>query len=255
MTMRHLFNKQTQSIKKTQIQEKTKILTILKDNWYYIIIVLLINGLYFSSDFLPTRTSEFIDAKKVYSASIVKVTDALNVVKKEAEGTLAMKNYENAKKLKNIEKTKYYNYKDSIKFLSFNDFWQFLYEFGKSFPYLLLLIFLQFWFLTRRKINIGMMFLISSFLCLSIFKMFWIFHPFQDLSKPSYYIISIVTTFLLFAALYTINQYKKTTVQRLHLKTKKLQEQKEKLLIHTILNSKDEAKKKEILEYLENNMA
>ncbi|MDB0602308.1 hypothetical protein PL373_14395 [Tenacibaculum maritimum] len=223
---------------------------ILRDNWYYLIIVLVSNTLYFSSDFLPERTEEFKQAKKVYSNSIDSVTSALDIVKIEAQGTLSMNKYEKAKKIKEIEKQKYYDFKNSLIFFSFNDFWQFLYEFGKSFPYLLLLLFLEFWFLTREKINKGIVLLIASFLCLSLFKMYWIFQPLPDVSKVIYFLIALLTSTLVCHGMFYISKYRKGAIKKLQTENDKLEEIREKLIIHTILHSNPE-KKQEILDYIE----
>jgi hypothetical protein len=215
-----------------------------------VLIVLFANAMYFSSDYLPDRTDTYLELRKKYKAYETSEQNSLKDVLKASEGTLLYKKYVAQKEIKEKSEAVFYKYTDSIKFFSFNDFWQFLYEFGKSFPFLILLLILQFWFLTRQKRNIGMIFLTTSFLCLSIFKMYWIFQPFLDVSKASYYLISLITSVTLILSVSFLSKSKITLVQKLKSKNDKLEEIREKLMIHTILHSNPE-KKKEILDYIE----
>lgn len=200
---------------------------------------------YFSSEYIERYSESYMEAKKKYQSSIEGVSSALDVIKKEAEGTVAYANYKNAKKAKDKAKESFYKIKKSERFFGFKSIWNFLYEFGPTacfFVVFLVLLFRSFYF---ERDNIGIKFLLGVMLCLLIFKFYWIFQPFQDISKLSYYLMTIFTATLIVLAVSLITKYQENYINSL--KSKYLN-----LVKFTFINTKPE-KKKEMLDFLEEN--
>jgi hypothetical protein len=61
----------------------------------------------------------------------------------------------------------------------------------------------------------GYILLHTTILSITIFYLFWIFQPFQDLSKFSYYLMSIITGVVISCSIYLMSKYKFTDTGKL----------------------------------------
>tara|TARA_B110000967_G_C18764388_1_gene499573 strand:- start:268 stop:1008 length:741 start_codon:yes stop_codon:yes gene_type:complete len=240
--MSNLFLKYKQSTKTTLTREKTKIQKIqLKKLSYYFLSVFCVL-IYFSSEYVDKDNKDVKNAKSEYQTYIDSVSSAYKLVLKQAEGTLAFDNYKNILDKKQVSKAAYFKAKKENRVFGFNDIWQFLYEFGPAFCFFiafLCLLFRSFYFESK---NIGIKFLIISMLSLLCFKFYWIFQPFQDLSKISYYIMTIFTVSLIVLAVWLITKYEEHYINVL--KSKYLN------LVKFTFNNTKEERRKEMLSIL-----
>ena len=194
------------------------------------------------SEYVPKHNEDVKNAKLEYQTYIDSVSSAYKLVLKQAEGTLAFNNYKKILEKKQVSKAAYFKAKKENRVYGFNDIWQFLYEFGPTCCFFLTFLFLLFRSFYFESKNIGIKFLIICMLSLLSFKFYWIFQPFQDLSKISYYMMTIFTVSLIVLAVRLITKYEEHYINVL--KSKYLN------LVKFTFNNTKEEKRKEMLSML-----
>lgn len=200
----------------TQTMTAGLILTILKTKNIitFLIAIICITSLY-SFEFFQNFSKEYEHAKSEYQIEIDNVKNTLTEVKKEAKGSEAYNNYVKAKAQKSIAKKNYFNVKDKEQFLGFKSFQLFAAQFGPMlcfFIYILYMIFRAFYF--DRK-NVGVKVLHGLILTGPIFYFYWIFQPFQDVSKVTYYFMTFVSATVVVFAVFLITKYQDHRINRL----------------------------------------
>ena len=221
---------------------KTKIQKIKpkKLSFYFIGVFCVL--IYFSSEYVDKYNKDVKNAKTEYQYYIDSVSSAYKLVLKQAEGTLAYNNYQTVLNKKQKSKANYFKVKKENRVYGFIGLFQFLYEFGPAFCFFIVflcLLFRSFYFESK---NIGIKFLLISMLSLLCFKFYWIFQPFQDLSKISYYIMTIFTVSLIVLAVWLITKYEEHYINVL--KSKYLN------LVKFTFNNTKEERRKEMLSML-----
>lgn len=248
--MKTYLDKKNKQLKKTIPQHQTeteeRIQTIQKGKKFLPYILALFFGLLFTSHkFFDTYSQEFKEAKTVYQKDIDKVTAALNVVKKEAEGTLAYQNYLKARDAKDVSKKKYFAIKKEEKVYGFKSFHFWVERFSMFlgfFIYALINLFRSYYF---ERNNVGMKFLHGSIIAVCMFYFFWIFQKYQDYSDVTYYLITVLFAGGIVLAVSLITKYQKHYINTLKFKYLNL-------VKFTFINTKPE-KKQEMLDLLEQN--
>ncbi|CAL2081203.1 hypothetical protein [Tenacibaculum sp. 190524A02b] len=208
---------------------------------YFTFLICII--LYFGSDFIPKYNKEYFKAKEVYDVTKKKNTKALTKLKEYSKNTQLYQDYLDVNKEKNLA---FKNYKKEQKNNEVNGFIS-LKVFLERFS-LILLIFLYAMHnliksLYYEQKNIGNLIIHGIIISVCVFNFFWIFQKFQNFSKVTYLLMTLLTALFVVIAVYLITKRKKTYVNTV--KDRMLQIAKKALL-----NSRPE-KRKEMLDFIE----
>ena len=201
----------------TQEGQEKKILTIQRARilFTYIIALVCLTSL-FSFEFINDYSDEFFIAKNLYQKEIDNVTESLAKIKKSAENTELYKNYTDAKARKNIAKKEYFKIKEEESVFGFKNKKIFLAELGPMICFFIYIIFMIYRSFYNDKNNIGILLLHATVLTGPIFYFYWIFQPFQDVSKFSYYFATFLTAVSSTIAVYFISKYQSNKVDKLN---------------------------------------
>ncbi|CAL2105669.1 conserved membrane hypothetical protein [Tenacibaculum sp. 190524A02b] len=189
--------------------------------------------LFYSHQFIPEFDKEYKQAEQLYNEAKKKNTLALTKIKEYSKGTILYQEYKEvnaAKKeaFKNwnkvIEKNKVFGFK-SIRY--------FIERFG-----LMLCIFMYALYnliksYLREPKNIGAKFIHTFIISITFFYFYWIFQQFQDVSRFTYYFMTVFSAILVTLAVYLITKYNKDRIT-------KLRQQLLKVSLHSLRNVRPE---------------
>ncbi|MFL0083029.1 hypothetical protein V2647_03790 [Tenacibaculum maritimum] len=233
-----------------QTQGITQILKTNKQTIFFLFLSILLVLTYFSSELVSEYNDYYYAAKFKYQRKL----DTLKIYHKKvielAEKNEIIKAYKAKYIEKNKAKKKFKEAKEDAKVFGFNDYWHFSYIVGRAFYKFILIGFLLIYFLSKNRKNKGMLMMLFTCFSLTLFEIYWAFQPFKDVSKFSYYIISLNTTIFLTYSFIFFKKNVKSKYDKLKEENRKLENVRERLLIQTILHSPEE-KKKEILDFIE----
>lgn len=195
-------------------EEQIPTIQKVKKLFPYILAIICITSFY-SFEFFNGFSDEFFASKKEYQLKIDKVTASLSKIKEYSKNTEAYQEYLQAVEAKNIAKKKYFEVKKSDRFFGFKTTRTFLVQFGPMlclFMYALYMLFRSFYF---EKKNNGMKFLHGLLLTGPMFHFYWIFQPFQDVSKMSYYFMTVFSVIMVVFTIYLITKYRNHRINKL----------------------------------------
>ncbi|CAM1357624.1 hypothetical protein [Tenacibaculum halocynthiae] len=195
-------------------EEKSQTIQKVKSFFPYILAIVCVASLY-SFEFFQNFSDEFVASENKYKASIKNVTTALNKVKNEATETEAYAEYLKAREIKDKFKSEYYKIRKEEKVFGFKSLQLFMAEFGPMlcfFMYSLYMLFRSFYF---EKKNNGMKFLHGLILTGPIFYFYWMFQPFQDVSKMFYYFMTVFSVIMMVFTIYLITKYRNHRINKL----------------------------------------
>ncbi|CAA0204075.1 membrane hypothetical protein [Tenacibaculum maritimum] len=227
-----------------KIQEEGNLIQIIqkvKSVLVYLIAIVCITSL-FSFEFLNGYSDGFLLSKSKYEKEINNVKKALAEVKRISKNTREYEGYLKAKTVKNETKILYLELKKKEEVFGFDNKKIFLAQFGSMFCFLIYGLFMLFRSFRKEKKNFGIKILHATILIGPIFYMYWIFQPFQDVSRASYYFVAVVSTFLVVLAVYLITKHKRDKINY-------LQENLLEVARFTFKNTKPE-KREEMLEMI-----
>ncbi|KAB1159763.1 hypothetical protein F7018_05490 [Tenacibaculum aiptasiae] len=167
---------------------------------------------FFSFEFVPNFSEEYIVARDNYKLEIKKVAKALDKVKKQAKGTVAYEKYLETKNIKDLAKKEYYEIKKEESYFGFKSFQLFLGEFGPWFCFFVYIFFMLYRSFILKENNLALRLLHSIMLIGPLFYFYWIFQPFQDLSKVSYYFAALISTLLIVLTIFFYTKIKKDKI-------------------------------------------
>lgn len=192
---------------------KTRISVTKNFSSYFLAIVCIV--LFFSYEYVPKYSDAYTKAIAKHKKDVNKVSSALKIITKKAEGTIEYTNYKKLEDQKNKSKKRYLLLKKEERFFNFKSIKFFLYEFGGNFCWFCFLIYILFRSFYFERKNIGIKALYCVMMSFVIFKFFWIFQQFQDLSKASYYFITLFTSALIITATWLITRYRNNYINHL----------------------------------------
>ncbi|WBX78322.1 hypothetical protein PG911_08690 [Tenacibaculum ovolyticum] len=134
----------------------------------------------------------------------------MNKLKEFSKESEAYSNYLLSKKITDKAWDELKKVKSNDKVFGFTNLQQFLGEFGWVFGLFIYSVFNILRSLTAINKERGYILLHTTILSITIFYLFWIFQPFQDLSKFSYYLMSILTGVVISCSIYLMSKYKFT---------------------------------------------
>ncbi|CAA0202097.1 conserved membrane hypothetical protein [Tenacibaculum maritimum] len=196
------------NMKMTQTIQKIKSVLV------YLIAIVCITSL-FLFEFLNGYSDGFLLSKSKYEKEINNVKKALSRVKSISKNTKEYKGYLKAKTAKNEAKKLYLKAKKEEEFFGFRNKKVFLAKFGSMFCFLIYGLFMLFRSFKSDKKDLGLLVLHGVVLTGPIFYMYWIFQPFQDVNRVSYYFVSVISTFLVVLAVYLITKHKRDKINYL----------------------------------------
>ena len=219
-----------------------------KTNKKYIkyILAILFGASFFSFEFVPNFSDNYYKAEAKAQEAKKMNAIALSKVKDYAKGTAIYNDYLKANKKKKEVFANYNNIVDKEKvfgFKSFHIFWERFVFTLMIFIYSIYNLFRSFYF--ERK-NVGsklMHFFVINF---CMFYFFWIFQQFQDFSKLTYYLLTIISSAVIVFVVYFITKYQEHYINV-------LKRNYRDLAFFSILNTKKE-KQKEVFELIEKNI-
>lgn len=222
-----------------------KIRNIVKDYYIYVILCVLLTGMFFGFEYLPKHSKEYYTVKKEVKKVIKANNFWLKKLKKKAIGSEEHNNYLTANREKKIAVDKYEALIKYEKVKRFKTIRIFFKEFGSYFGFFLYALFNLFQSFTKRKNNAIKLFH-TYLLGICIFFMYWAVQPFEDLSKFSYYFVSIFSTLIMLTSVFLIVKTRKTKIQ-------KLEAQKKEIAKFAYLNIPED-KNDEMIDVLDKNL-
>ncbi|WP_348747804.1 hypothetical protein [Tenacibaculum sp. 190524A02b] len=177
---------------------------------------------FFAFEFAPDKTKAYQEAKANHLERKKARTLALSKVKEAAKDTEVYKLYLKEKKATNEAWLEYLEVRKKEKFLGFRSFQQFLGELGWVLGLFIYALFNLFRSYVEEKQNKGIIVLHGTLIIIACFYLYWIFQPFQDVNKISYYIMAVLTGLLVCSAVYLMAKYKFTQVHKLQLTIRNL---------------------------------
>ncbi|WP_438423211.1 hypothetical protein [Aquimarina macrocephali] len=214
-------NKETAS---TRVVEETTspVTTKIKNNIIYYIIAMVCSVAFFVHEFVPKNSQEYKDIVAKHSQAKSKRTEALNILKKSAEGTVAHNNYQKEKNNTDKVWEEYLVIEKEEHFLNFDNFKQFLGEFGWAFGLLIYSIFnIVMVQLRKRNSKTGETILHSTLLFISLYFINWTVLP-GDYEKTTYIAFALAMTVLITFSVYLLLKAKTRYVNSLLLNIKDL---------------------------------
>lgn len=176
----------------------------------------------------------------------------LKKVKNNDKGSEDHNNYLKANKEKAIIVDNYDEIKESEKVKRFNTIRIFLKEFGGYLGFFFYALFNLYYSLSKRKQN-AINLIHSYILGICVFFMYWAIQPFEDITKFSYYFISLVSSAMVVYATYLYTKYRKTEIQKLETQKAQLQTQKKEIAKFAYLNVPDD-KNDEMIDVLDKHL-
>ncbi len=216
---------------KAEKREKTR---KAKNSHYYVLALICATSL-FSFEFFPDETIEHKEVTQEWRKNKKERTNTLAKVKELAKGSPEYIAYIKAAKKTNTsyEKLKQVR-KDNI-FFGFTNKQQFFGEFGPMlcfFMYALFNLFRSFYFERKNK---GVKIFHGIIIAGTLFYFFWIFQTFQDFSKATYYLMTLLSAGMVVLAIHFITKYQEHYINRLK---KNLRD----LVAFTFVNTKQDKK-------------
>ena len=235
------------------MEGKTQTIQKLTKNIITYLVAILFVTSFFSFEFLKNFSDSYYTAQTEYKNEIKKVKTELEKVKELTKNTPEYAAYKLADSKKNIAKKEYFRIKKLENFFGFKSFQLFVGEFA---PWLTILIYVIYMlikdFYSHEKKS-GTIILHFAVLTGPLFYLYWIFQPFQDLSKFSYYLITALSSLLIVFSVYLFSRYKKTKIQKLEAQKAQLQSQKKEIATFAYLNIPED-KSDEMIDVLDKNL-
>ncbi len=196
------------------ILETMKNPNIFKDILLYILFI-FIGILFYLHAFIPTDSKELIALKKEHIKAKQKRTKALDKIKEYSKNTAIYQEYLVEKENARLTWDRLKEEAENQKVFAFKSIQPFIERFG-----LILCIFVYALFnLVRsfyREPKVVFTKITHSFiLSICFFHFYWIFQTFQDVSKPSYILITLFSALFIYLAVYIITKRKKLYVDEI----------------------------------------
>lgn len=186
----------------SRLQIWTKIRKILT----YLLLVFCATSFY-SHKFIAAYDDDLLNSKKEYEEAKAENTIALSKVKTLAIGTKEYENYKKVSLKKKKAHSVFVKKLNNNKFLVFKSFQHFIERFGLIFCVFIYALYNLIKSYLRERKNFGAkaihLFIIS--VCFNYF--FWIFQKFQDFSKITYILMTLVSAFLVVIGVSLITKY------------------------------------------------
>ncbi|CAM1345515.1 conserved membrane hypothetical protein [Tenacibaculum amylolyticum] len=184
---------------------------------YPYILAVVCTTAFFSFEYFPDKSSEYLIAKRNHTKAKKKRAIALNKLKDFAKGSVLYEKYlqekiETDKAWQELKRVK----KNDIIF-GFTNTQQFLSELGWVLGLFLYSLFNLFRTYTSNNKELGYVFLHTTVLSISCFYLFWIFQPYQDIAKMYYYLMSVISGIVVSYSVCLMSRYKFSDVGKLQM--------------------------------------
>lgn len=179
------------------------------------IIAVICSTAFFAFEYSPDVTESYKFAKQNHLEKKKARTIALNALKEYGKGSVEYDNYLKEKIATDKAWKELSKVKENDRVFGFTNLQQFLAEFGWVLGVFIYSLFNLLRSFLARSRDFGSIMLHSTLIIIACFYLFWIFQPFQDLSKFSYYLVSILTGILISFSVYFMSLYRFTDVGRL----------------------------------------
>lgn len=170
---------------------------------------------FFSFEYAPDKTQEYLKAKQNHTEAKKKRTKALNKLKESVKGTAVYEAYLIEKNKTDKLWSKLNIVKKEDVFFGFTNVQQFLNEFGWVLGLFIYSLFNLFRSYTANNKEKGYIFLHTVILAISCFFLFWIFQPYQDIAKVYYYLMSIACGITISYSIYLMSAYNFSDIGKL----------------------------------------
>ena len=195
-------------VKKIQTTQRTKnIIT------YFIALICLTS--LFSFEFVNGYSEGYFIAKNEYQKGIDNVDGALTKIKNKADQELFF-NYQQANEQKNLAKKNYHQIKEEESVFGFKNKKIFLAQLGPMICFFVYILFMIHKSFKKDKRNKGILLLHGTVLTGPLFYFYWIFQPFQDVSKISYYFATVITAIFSLLIVYFMSRFTNDKVATLN---------------------------------------
>ncbi|MCH2218441.1 MAG: hypothetical protein MK076_10300 [Flavobacteriales bacterium] len=196
--------------------------------------------MYFSYEYVSKNSDNYLKARSEYQTDIESATAALNVIMKQVEGTPAYTKYKQTLLKKSESKARFNQAKNEERVFDFKTIRVFLYELGPNICWFVFLVFITFRSFYFEYKNMGVKVLYTVMISLTVFKFYYIFQQFQDVSKALYYVLTFLSAGVVVLAISLISKHQRHYIN-------KLKETISRLVAFSFLHTKQE-KKQEMLQ-------
>ncbi|CAL2086769.1 hypothetical protein [Tenacibaculum sp. 190524A02b] len=189
--------------------------------------------LFYSHQFIPERSERYNIAQNEYK-SLKKEKDKILIdLIETTKGTDIYRKFKESRKNTYLAWDNYQKVKKEEKVLGFQSIRYFIERFG-----LMLCIFMYALYnliksYLREPKNIGAKFIHTFIISITFFYFYWIFQQFQDVSRFTYYFMTVFSAILVTLAVYLITKYNKDRIT-------KLRQQLLKVSLHSLRNVRPE---------------
>lgn len=190
------------------------IMTSFKKPLPFIVAVICVIA-FFCANFFPEKTESYLNAKKKHYEARSERQNALEEVKLLTKGTTEYKNYLLAKSKADLAWKKYQDVKKADRVFGFTNIQQFLGQLGWVFGLFFYSVFNLFRSYTSSTNDKGYQILHVVLNGISIYYMFWLFQPFQDLSLIYYIVFSILFSVLISYSIHLMVKYNMSDIGKL----------------------------------------
>ncbi|MFL0105823.1 hypothetical protein R5N98_02615 [Tenacibaculum maritimum] len=216
---KYLSLKRIQLIKKiafTQRMEVKKAVITKKSNKLITYIVAILCGtLFYTHQFFPNFSESYYSALNKHKIAKKRRTIALQKVKNYAKGSSEFTEYYKEKKKTDIAWAKFKKIKADEQVFGFKSANLFLERFGLMLCFFVYAFYNLVKSFKRERNNIGSKVLHTFIISVTMFYFFWIFQQFQDFSKATYILMTILSSIVVTIGVWLITAYKKSRVTKL----------------------------------------
>ena len=198
---------------KNQITEKSNYFNLFKN----ILFAILIVSLFYSFEFIPNFSDNYLEKIKEHKHAKSKRTDLLNQLKEYTQSTnpILFNKYEIERNNTNNIYNEFKKVKAEESVFGFKSFQLFA---TALFP-IVAIFFYALYNLNRsyrvENRNIGIRLIHYVVLMFCFFQFFWIFKTFQDLPKYAYYLVTFLSTYFVGLAVYIIHIQENKIIKKL----------------------------------------
>ena len=193
------------------IPQRTKIKNVLI---YFIAIIFSL--IYFVHAFLPHRSEAYLSALNSHKKEMAKRAKIRSEVVELSKGTPLYEEYLKQKKITDKAWNIFLKVQKEERVFGFKSFRVFI----EIFWYSLIVLIFAIYFLVRSFYfdyeNVGVKVVCGSVISIAVFKLYWLFQQFQDLSPIAYVFVSVITAFLIVMGIYLVTKRKELYVDKMN---------------------------------------
>ncbi|WP_348747692.1 hypothetical protein [Tenacibaculum sp. 190524A02b] len=201
--------------------------------YFVYFIAIICSSLFYAHQFIPEFDREYKQAEQLYNEAKKKNTLALTKIKEYSKGTILYQEYKEANIEKKVAFKDWSEIAESKRIFGFISLRHFIERFGLTLCFFIYSLYNLIKSFLRESKNLGAKALHTVILSLCFFSFYWIFQQFQDVSRFTYYFMTVFSAILVTLAVYLITKYNKDRIT-------KLRQQLLKVSLHSLRNVRPE---------------